>query len=103
MPSIPSNEEIKYLLDSLSPNRVNNYFDYIRVISALANTSPAYKDLAEYFSMKSTKIDKMAFEYHWNNAIKTKNFLRKRLTINNTIRYFAKKDSRIITKHKSKL
>lgn len=62
--------ELKDVLDILSPFRYDDYEPWFNVICALANSSPSYKTLAEYFSQKSKKYNPVDFNKFWDNALK---------------------------------
>ena len=48
----PDMSYVKSLLDILHPSRNEDYNKWRSVLCVLANTSPSYKPLAEYFSRK---------------------------------------------------
>ena len=64
-----SKEEIKELLDKLNPKRVDDYWNLRYILSALANSSKDYKDLAEYICKKSASFNKEKFEKQWKKAL----------------------------------
>jgi len=84
--------EIKLLLDTLSPKRAEDYELWRDVIFALASTSSSYKDLAEYFSRKGSNFNMTAFESLWYSAVKGPTRGRKGFTLG-TIHYWAKIDN----------
>ena len=85
-------KEIKDLLDTLHPKRAESYAEWLNVLNALANASPSYKSLAEYFSRKSSKFRMPDFEKYWGIALKGPTGTRKALTIG-SIHYWAKRDN----------
>lgn len=85
-------KEIKDLLDTLHPKRAEKYGLWLNVLNALANASPSYKPLAEYFSRKWPKFNMADFEKYWGQALKGPVGGRKALTIG-SIHYWAKQDN----------
>jgi hypothetical protein len=85
-------KEIKDLLDTLHVKRADNYGLWLNVLYALANASPSYRDLAEYFSRKSSKFKMPDFEKYWTQALKGPTGGRKALTIG-SLHYWARKDN----------
>lgn len=85
-------QEIKDLLDTLSLKRADDYGSWRDVLFALANTSISYRDLAEYFSRKSSKYNQVSFEKMWLEATKGPNRNRKAITLG-TLHYWAKIDN----------
>jgi len=85
-------KEIKDLLDTLNIARAENYSTWRDVVFVIANESPSYKDLAEYFSLKSKKFNKSEFEKLWLTAIRTTSSNKKQLTIG-SLHYWAKHDN----------
>lgn len=84
--------EIKNLLDTLSPSRYTVYEQWRDVMFALANTSPSYRDLAEYFSRKWPKFTMPGFEKVWNAAVHGPARSRKAVTLG-SIHHWAKIDN----------
>lgn len=85
-------KEIKDLLDTLDVKRSDDFCMWRDVVFALANTSPSYKDLAEYFSRKSRKFDTVGFEKLWNTA--TRGLIKGKRSITlGSIHYWAKQDN----------
>jgi phage/plasmid-associated DNA primase len=84
--------EIKSLLDVLNVRRAEDYGEWRNVLCALANTSPSYKDLAEYFSRKSKKFNMVDFEKVWIGCTNSSAVNKKPLTIA-SIHYWAKTDN----------
>jgi hypothetical protein len=61
---------ITALLDMLGPKRYTMHMYWIKVMWILANKSPAYRCLAEYFSRKAPeKFDSGEFEKQWIAAV----------------------------------
>lgn len=85
-------KEIKDLLDILNVKRADDYGDWRQVLCALANASPSYVDLAEYFSRKSKKFNMVDFETAWSGVTSINNTNRKAVTMG-TIHYWAKLDN----------
>jgi hypothetical protein len=84
-------DEVKKLLDILSPHRYEEYGPWRDVIFALSGTSISYKGLAEYFSRKWVKFNLLDFENMWNQSIQgAKN--KKVLSIG-SIHYWARIDN----------
>lgn len=86
----PDVNYIKSILDILSPYRSEEYKHWFNVLCALAHTSPSYKSLGEYFSMKArSKYDPVDFNKTWNSILmkKTNN-----LSIG-SLHYWAKEDN----------
>lgn len=61
---------IKSILDVLDVSRSEDYGKWFDVLCALAHTSPSYKALGEYFSMKSPeKFDLNKFNSIWDSIL----------------------------------
>ena len=86
-------QELKDLLDILSPERYEYYEKWYLVICALANGSPSYKSLAEYFSRKSKKFRYSDFEKFWNQALRGPPKTRKCVSVG-SIHHWAKLDNK---------
>ena len=84
--------EIKDVLDMLAPERYERYEPWYNVLCALANGSPSYKTLAEYFSRKSKKFKMPDFEKFWILSLKGPAKNRKGFSIG-SIYYWAKIDN----------
>jgi len=84
----PDADLIRRLLDILHPDRYQDYSLWFRVLCALANTSPDYQPLAEYFSKKSNKYDEAEFRDKWTEALAAGNLWRV-----GSIHYWAKEDN----------
>jgi phage/plasmid-associated DNA primase len=70
----PDANYIKSILDILKPERSEDYLLWFDVLCTLAHTSPSYKSLGEYFSMKSVeKYDPVYFNKIWNSILIKKN------------------------------
>ncbi len=85
-------QEIKDVLDILSPERYEKYEKWYPVLCALANGSPSYKGLAEYFSRKSKTFKMPDFEKFWGLALKGPAKNRKGFSIG-SIFHWAKTDN----------
>lgn len=85
-------KEIRDLLDTLDVKRADDFNMWRDVIFALANTSPSYKDLAEYFSRKSKKFDSVGFEKLWGTAVRGQSKNKKAITLG-SIHHWAKTDN----------
>lgn len=85
-------DEIKKLLDILNPIRAEKYAEWRNVLCALANTSASYKDLAQYFSAKSSKFNMNEFDMAWRSVLESNRNLDKPLTIA-SIHYWARMDN----------
>jgi len=86
----PDAKYIKSILDILKPSRSEEYLLWFDVLCALAHTSPSYKALGEYFSMKSAeKYDPVYFNKIWDSILLKKN---NSLSIG-SLHYWAKKDN----------
>jgi hypothetical protein len=85
-------KEIKQLLDTLNPRRAEDYKEWRNVLCALANTSKSYKNLAEYFSSKSSKFNMSDFDAAWRGAVSGSKTGNKPLTVA-SIHYWAKIDN----------
>lgn len=85
-------KEIKDILDVLSHERYEKYEKWYPVLCALANGSPTYKGLAEYFSRKSKKFKMSDFEKYWSQALKGPARNRKGMSIG-SIYHWAKTDN----------
>ena len=86
-------QELKDLLDILAPERYEKYEKWYPVICALANGSPSYKSLAEYFSRKSKKFKSYDFEKFWNQALRGPPKSRKCVSIG-SIHHWANTDNK---------
>ncbi len=65
--------EVKELLDILNVRRSIQYTEWFDVLCILANLSPSYKSLGEYFSRKAGEsFDLAGFEENWDKAIRYK-------------------------------
>jgi hypothetical protein len=84
--------ELKALLDMLAPDRCEKYEKWYPVLCALANGSPSYKALAEYFSRKSAKFRASDFEKFWNQALRGPPKTRKGVSVG-SIHHWAKIDN----------
>lgn len=85
--------EIKDLLDILSPERASRYDLWRDVIFALASERvQTYRVLAHYFSMKSTNYNAAAVDRLWENAIANYDNSKARLHIS-SISHWARADN----------
>lgn len=86
----PDSSYIKSILDVLNPRRSEEYLLWFDVLCALAHTSPSYKSLGEYFSMKSSeKFDQVYFNKIWDSILCKKD---NNLSIG-SLHYWAKNDN----------
>ncbi len=85
-------KELKDLLDILAPERYEKYEKWYPVLCALANGSPSYKSLAEYFSRKSKKFRASEFEKFWSQALRGPPKSRKCVSVG-SIHHWAKIDN----------
>ncbi len=85
-------KELRDVLDILSPERYEKYEHWYPVLCALANGSPSYKPLAEYFSRKSKKFRMVDFEKFWTQALKGPAKNRKGFSIG-SVYHWAKTDN----------
>ena len=82
--------EIKDLLDALSAERYTKYNMWYDVLCVLANISPSYKDLAQYFSSKWDKFSIVDFEKAWTGILRSG---KKRSMTLGSLHYWAKLDN----------
>lgn len=91
---IPDEGYIRSLLGCLSIDRLSNYDTWIKVMFAIANTSPDYKSLAAWVSKRvPEKWNSSDFENVWNTAVNNKTSSDTKLSIRSII-YWAKEDNR---------
>ena len=96
----PQASFVKDLIDCLEIDRAINYNTWRDIIYILANTSPSYKPLADYFSRKCLdsenaedhKYNPMELDKIWNEALKNKDKGHK-ITMG-SLRYYAKLDNK---------
>ncbi len=85
-------KELQDLLDTLHANRAEKFDLWMNVLFVLANASPSYKGLAEYFSRRSPKFRMADFEKFWSHALKGPTGGRKALTLG-SLHHWAKQDN----------
>ena len=84
--------ELKEIIDALDIARSDDYSDWFNVLCALANTSPSYKSLAEYFSRKSPKFRQDLFDREWEKIVSGRSANKSRLSVK-SLYYWAKLDN----------
>lgn len=85
-------EEIQLLVDTLNPQRADDYKSWLEVLFVLANTSPLYKEIARKFSQKSPKYKSADFERVWNQIMAGSTMKKRGLTIG-SLYFWAQKDN----------